>query len=563
MSMFTEFNMPGNAGPSAALMREYIAEYKKLYERLTEHISDKLSDTEVHGAIAYINEKISELASAKELKSLSDKVGSTYIADIGKDVTEAIAEINKKLSGLVESGELENYATKEDLESYSTSEQVDGKIGEAIKDIGIGSYAKSEQVASDIAAAKEDIESFIKKGEVIIDSLKVSKYIDFVDWQKVAAQYAGTGTNADTHTNGLYIVAKLSDNWQSGPVSSKYKSARAHIKYVNNHNFDAIVDMAVTESGDGLSGVITAHVSKETGSWSNLAFSLVKGTYSESGTGIYLAVSADGLAKNSSEYSNLHFYVSGINCIPLDDNEAKRVGTVNELAVSATIGAAEGSAFVVSDIAAGTIIAETIKSISGKTLLELYNGDFVFYERPKMRVVGEDGKEHYYDLINERDLQISQVPIGGVAEWPNVRRLTKDGVVIGSPADSKTVPQGWLACEAEDYEADELVGVTFDENEYPDLYEALGTNRVPVRDYGIVHARYWDTISNDIKDLLTPAFLKDYIDSAIKGLSDETKRAKSAESSLSDSIAAETRRAKEAESSLSDRISNIADEEEP
>lgn len=504
--------------------------------------------------------------------------------------------------------------TTTDNNRIITKEDLDG-LESDISDV-IEQYYKPDEDDNNLWHIMSD---FIEATKYVTGCIKAKKYIDFTQWQTVSAQFAGTGAE-ETHTAGIYLIAKVSDIYDDWKVigdnhAIQYKPCRLFVKYVDHHNFDAILDVVVARGKDGkVTGTITATVAKEKGSWQNLAFHVVEGSDVHGKMSCYIGVSADNLYiqeavdnLNNMEvsyerlpYTNLTFRVSGINCIPLDDKDAGRASVLHTLASTATIGAIEESAFVVSTIAVKSIATDAIMSLSGKTLLSIFeksNNDatgseesLVFDGHPKVRVKEEStGEYKYYNLVTEKDLELALVPIGGMIDWYNYETIYSKSAVlpngkpmeVGHPAvafpgDNET----WLACRAEDYDADKIQGVAYDNSKFPELaeklhkvnsflttsgessketpedYMAVGKFRVPVADFKIIHAAKPNATAYDISALLTPEFLKNYIDSVVASSNPEAVEA------ILSFIKRETNARTDADNALGDRITQeIGDRE--
>ena len=547
MSAFTPFNGPcGPSGASVEQLTKLIAAYETLSAQLATHIASQQSDRDnIHNFKNYLDTAINNL---KEDFANKDQVNSALATKASKaDLLGNEDNFNTTIGSIYVSDALtavnklnELLAEKADSDAVYTIEQIDQILANKASIDSVNQKADSSQVytktESDSKYFEKDTDALINSilkltadiirvnDSLIAKKVIVNEYIDFMDWWISPAQFAGTGTPQDTGTSGLYVIAQLSDEWidvNNSPTKSKFKSARAHVKYVNNHNFDAIVDMTVTIGKDGndsdtFSGAITALVSKSDDDfWEGLAFHIVRGTDRNGNTRCYLAVSSNDILRDTAGNSaNMLFRVCGINVQPF---EASHVSTVQLTATTKTYGK---SGFSVSAL---SMDEYTARVATIDKLIKV----------PVVNVQDTDGNIKQVKLVTEVDLKYAAVPIGGIIEWPLYRTVyaTDDhgnSYEVGHPAIN--YPDGWAACapdeasEVTEYKKENPKGKAFNNADYPDLAKALngtetpdprGKTNLPVRDFSIIKLKYWDGISDDIRQLLTPDYLKRYIDSMV------------------------------------------------
>jgi len=620
MSTFTQFNGPlGTGGPTTRDITGFIDAYNKLSNTLNEHESALLGpDKDPHGIKEYIKTSIDLL----EREVHGNARNFSIILDDITPVENALDAVEKLYNLIQQKADNNSISTLENTVA-NKAEQADLEALEANVNTKANSanvYNKSEvynkQEADNSFATKEEIANVVEQDEYNKAVLKVfeateylkgklwaSKYIDFTDWKLVALQFAGTGSPNDAFTNGLYVIGKLSTNWdgQHKPATDKgiYKAARAFIKYEDGSPFDAIIDMTCTKHNDTFTGAINAIVSKKPGSWDNLRFHLVRCTYGDnSEEAVYLCMSADGLDKSVQDFNqpwvNLSVYACGINFIPLDGQEAAKVSKVDDVIIStAGVKGNQSSGVIASSIALNNLNLDTIHDSLGNPIFDVQHavdddgtisnhliiGDKTtktvqFFKRPSLLTKDPENPDHFIiddTFATVKDLQsLSGIPLGAILDWPLyeevyefdeqgnpvINKLTGEPIIKMLRAIE--VPEGFLATDGSD----------IDSIDYPD-YSVLVhhkhdvTFKLPLRDCGIIKVKM-DIINNN--DAAAPERITvlnynqliDRINDTRSRLSAEVERSTSVDTAHDTAISDEATRAITAETNLATAISDEA-----
>ena len=463
MSTFTEFNGPGHAfGPSTKDITGLIDAYTTLKNSLDAHINDTLETNNAHRGRDALDEAKRDIAN-----SIAQVMARLTALDTGK--------ADKPESGhYITSNEAQGFATQAALESaledYYTKSGMDSMLGgyvtsealQALTAVIDRNRALFEEFADRFELDENDslsaaCKGVLSAGQYLLGTLHVRKVIDFTEWQTVAMQFAGTGAIADTGTNGLYVIGRLSGDWSNdahAPTENVFKAARAYVKYENGSPFDAIIDMVVTKSHGVYTGAINAVVSKQAGAWNNLKFHLVFATAYDGEEYVYLCVSADGLAKDNSNYANWYVHACGINFIPLDDVQVARVTRVDGC-VASTGGLKENQTggIISSSVTVADLSLDIIRDSSGNIMLQMQHvvdslgvehrhlliGDkkidsIQLWRRPVLISENEEDPEHSIisdQLATVSDIQnLAGVPVGAYIFWPLYEEIIENGIII-------------------------------------------------------------------------------------------------------------------------------------
>ena len=335
MSMFTPSNGPTPIGSvpsgpaSVTQITDLINAYSALAAKLNNHIEDDYSE-DVHEVKTqvedYINSELglpnavatlqSQVAKIGDLSSLDTQAKNNLVAAIN----ELVAAINLKASTSV----LNSYKTQLEAADSELDDKIDDEKGARIN-----GDATLQSALDDLSATLTNFMStFTKDNDTLIyegilkattalkGKLYVDTLIDYNKWSTVKAQYAGTGSQIDVETEGLFVLGMLAEDFENVTVTNnnKPKAGRAFIKYINDEPFDAVVTMSAT----GLTtGELVATVSKENTAWAGMTFVLVKATDQNGTPHAYLCISGD----DATELCEYNFYVAGENFIPANSPE--------------------------------------------------------------------------------------------------------------------------------------------------------------------------------------------------------------------------------------------------
>ena len=577
MSTFTQWNGPqGTYGPSAKDITALIDAYNQLSIKLTAHVESVApTDSTVHGIVSYISNiktQLEALIGAKaEISALNEIRTTAEAAATQAALTTAVQNLNELIAGKADTSLLED---KANVTTVATLSSKINSVENTLTELKDNYTEHTKHITDDSISLAFDCA--IKSAEFIIGTIKALKYIDFTQWHTVDAQYAGTGSSADTGTNGLYVLGKLSDDWSddaNAPTSNKFKAARCFIKYENTHPLDAIIDMTATKTNEDWSGEIQVIVSKEANEWPNLQFHLCHGTYSDGKEAIYLCISADGLAKNNVDYSNLEFHIAGVNFIPLDIATAKRIQVVSDNVVSTGIVPAYcKNSIVANTYNATTISTDIIQDTQGTPLFDVHRfvdeygqehkylmiGDSAFdsvllFRRPVLVTNDDKGNEVRSPFVTTADLQgMATLPAGVICQWPIYEDVIEDGVCIMHRATR--VPNGFHATDRSKLPCED----------YPELAKLLVENEtdkeftLPLVDFGIIKLATETYNPEDIADDRTETFNYTQLTTTIKLLNERLKseiaRSTNKDTEHEEAINTEETRATTAEQTLQDNI---------
>lgn len=526
MSTFSEFNGPMNNGPSVKAITEMITAYETLNRKLEGHINASAnSEAKPHNITALIESEVATIN--RSIATLRNELDNKAPADnyITRQVLNDI--IDDYYDKNIVDSKLADKANVSSLNNYYDKEAINTKVDDLTTRINterdrLQNYINRVQLLDNDLVLLQGV---LKATDSIKGYIKAHRIIDFTKWQTVAMQFAGTGAQEDASTNGLYVLGKLSHNWEDddhAPHDNLFKAARAFIKYENGHPFDAIIDMTATRNTNNVyTGSITAQVSKQAGEWSNLRFHLVHATSYDNNDidEVYLCMSADGLYKGG-DYSNLYVHVAGINFIPLDDNETKRVSLVSApITWTASVPTNVNNTTVFSTLSTGNIITDRIFDETGQSIVkvdhiydelnidhrvvtvgDIHDGNVQFLRRPVLLTQNENGTLQRDRFITLHDIEdMKGAPIGVMCLWPLYDKTVisdEDGIETCTRI-AKDVPQGWAACDGSEVDAE--LGA--------DYIERFGTNKLPIFDCAIIKIK--NTLTS-IPDDLDPEVALSY-----------------------------------------------------
>ena len=502
MSAFTQNNGPQGGMPSTTAITQLIAAYATLSSELHEHMQRTISYTEengtsngfVHGiqtALQQMHNVLKNKANAEDVAKIEKVLGvlnSNDKTSIVSKVESILDDLNKSETGIkavqsAHSAAIDNITgriTSLETDADSTNERLtdvenelkdSGAIKTALRALEVfGNLAKALKVVSPENQPQiAEFENVLLSAACFAGSLYAHKYIDFTEWHNTTMQFAGTGSKEDTGTNGLYIIGKVSSNWQhdENPVDAP-KSCRAFVKYINSHPFDAIVDITVTKGQNGYTGSICANVSKADTFWNNLRFHLIHATDTKENDTVYLAMSADVL-----DNSSITVRTCGINFIPLGTPKALYVKTVADCIVSTTkMPKEKTSAMLTTTVVMDSMAIDNIVDTDGNNIFQVIKQTLegvdteadvktltigndtlkylLFLNRPVIQEMVEspDGttKPELHAFVTDADVnRLAALPIGTIIQWPAFEEVIEDDVIVMRKAIN--VPTGWHATD--------------------------------------------------------------------------------------------------------------------
>lgn len=411
MSTFTNGSCCSGGGSSAIDIKiaSLIAQVSALNDALTTlsntvntHTASTVTSLDVHGvntkysdvltSIVSINNSISNILSNKQdnmtaVHTLTED-GTGYY-NTPKSIKDAIDAINTtvadKQDSLVAFDNADNYDSWQNY--HSDSFVTPAGIKEAL-----------DNQINLLATRLDTIDSYLSDDGVITSLqhtlyalINVRQTIDFTNIDKTTA--------VPITIDGVkyYIFAELSNDWSQSSFApadnNKMKAGTIYVKYQDTDGFDAVIDATVSRTSEGLSGALTATVSKAAGTWAGLSFSIL-GSTSATGTSVaYLAFTCDNTFASGTD-----LYVWGIDYKPV-------TSTSIQLSV-ALITTAEMS----TDSAAATLMSDLVVSNMDFTERPTYNGDA---------------------LASVADMK-GLLPLGSMVMWWS---------------EQVAVPAGWSACD--------------------------------------------------------------------------------------------------------------------
>lgn len=481
MSMFTQFNGPQSlSGASAKDMLALINAYTELATELHEHMQKTVgfsesSDVEgskvsgfVHGiqeVINMIQSKLSNKAALTDFNELSSTFNTTSgkLDKLIKHISEGDTSIDHRM-GVLESAKddlSERTETLEDsVKGISTSlNGGDGEDGiiKTLSDLDDMVATLNEHAellaAEGTNAMTATFEKVVSSAKYLLGTLYAKKYIDFTSWQTVNAQFAGTGTVTDAKTSGLYLLGKMSTNWEhdDNPIELP-KPCRVYVKYNNTKQMDAIIDATVSDG----KGSIQANVSKSEGLFNDLRFHILHGTSVSGKECTYIALSTSSLGG----IATLNVRVTGVNFIPLDADGAPRASNVltnyastSSMSENMTSAVLTSSPQIFSTLALdeltdteGRMIFKVVQpEDTSDKVLEIGSGDFTQVQFLKRPTVQNDKGERHAFVTDEDVDRLAALPVGTIIQWPTFEEVMEGDTVVMRRATN--VPTGWHATD--------------------------------------------------------------------------------------------------------------------
>lgn len=364
MSTFTDGNWPQFPHINSRDLLNLIEQYNQLSIKLNQHIAAVVpTDSVVHGIKAALDALKAELDNAIALRATKNEVN-----DIRNDMDllatkQALQNAQQSLNELIatkaDADIIPTLTKKVDFNQLSAYvERINTALGALIN--RYNSFClKYDETVTDRALFK----SVVETTKQFVGTLYARDLIEFNEWKLFSAQFAGTGATFDATTNGLYILGEMSQLWtKNEPDVEKVKSAVAFVKYVNDRPFDAIVHMTATSFSEGALEVL---ISQGATRFTNLCFHLIVNTDHDGVDRVYLAVSADELKSQSTE-----FRACGINFIA--------GGTVNGVVKSIETVRVKAkfnvSAFSADSIKAERVYSDHVHGSDGKEIF-IVDGD--------------------------------------------------------------------------------------------------------------------------------------------------------------------------------------------
>lgn len=444
MSTFTDWNGPQRPNIRAGDLAEYAERYASLVAKLERHLAETVSGDNAHSAKDFISGALSDyMRTADALDRLS--------AHLTK--VEAEREYAKK-------GDLAELARKGDIPS------VDGFLTGA----ALEGYLRREDLASDDVIAElrsgiEELEAWAN-GE----SVRFRGAVRAATWLEGMVRAVGQAEMAEREFQaevggsddvGVYYVLGMTLS----------RAGTAYIRFSNTRPFSAAVTWAVTPSWTGELAVVTDST------LAGLKFKLVRGT--GDGERAYLAVqssewiqnfaSTDGVGK----FATIRFYASGLNFVPPGgDGWVRPVASCHDIASCMAGAGLSASRFSTAVLTSGdgSPLVSVVEDGGAKHLVlgDRTYRDIRLLARPYL--VKADGSTSPFLTADDISALDS---VGTVSAWPKFR-LREDGAAVATG-----FPGAYLACD----------GSEFDRNEHPELFEALGSDRLPLIDFHVVMAR--------------------------------------------------------------------------
>lgn len=365
MSTFsTIWDGPQRGAPSTRDLLNLIEQYNQLSIKLNNHIASIVpTDTTVHGIKAALDALKAELENAISLRATKNELNDVRADVQARATQQALQNAQQSLNELI--------ATKADADVIPTlatrvehNHLVDvvHTIDEALLELTSrwNKFCTKYEEATD---GKVLFNTVVETTKQFIGTLYARDLIEFNEWKLFNAQFAGTGAQTDTTTNGLYILGEMSQLWtKNEPDVEKVKSAVAFVKYVNDRPFDAIVHMTATSFTEGALEVL---ISQGATRFTNLCFHLIVNTDHDGINRVYLAVSADELKSQNTE-----FRACGINFIAGGTVN----GVVNDIETVSVKAKFNVSAFSAGSVKSEHVYSDHVHGSDGKEIF-IVDGD--------------------------------------------------------------------------------------------------------------------------------------------------------------------------------------------
>jgi len=483
MSMFTQFNGPQSlSGASTKDILALVNAYTELATELHEHMQKTVgfaesSDTEtstvtgfVHGIQEVINKIQSTLSGKAALtdfnalstnfgtasKNLDELMEHIYASGGESSIDHKVGVLESAKDDLSERTETLEGSVKDIDTSLNGGDGEDGII-KTLADLG--TLVDTLKEHAELLAAEETgdvtatFEKVVSSAKYLLGTLYAKKYIDFTCWQTVSAQFAGTGTTEDTATSGLYLLGKMSTNWEDDddPIELP-KPCRVYVKYNNTKQMDAIIDAIVSDG----KGSIQAIVSKSEGLFDDLRFHVIHGTTVGGKASTYIALSTSSLGG----ISTLNVRVAGVNFIPLDADGVARTHTVTDnYASTSSMSESMTSAVLTSSPQIfSTLALDELTDTEGRTIfkvvqpegtsekvLEIGSDEFSQVQFLKRPTVQNDNGERHAFVTDEDVDRLAALPVGTIIQWPTFEEVMEGDTVTMRRATN--VPSGWHATD--------------------------------------------------------------------------------------------------------------------
>ena len=226
MSTFTTFNGPGGSNFSSRDLINLIEAYNQLSLKLNNHIAAIApTDSTVHGIKAALDALKAELENAISLRATKNELNDVRDDVATRATQQALQNAQQSLNELI--------ATKADADIIPTlTKKVDfNALSDYVERINtalgtlIQRYNKFCLQYDETADGKALFKNVVETAKQFVGNLYARDLIEFTEWKLFSAQFAGTGAQTDTTTNGLYILGEMSQLWtKNEPDEEKVKS---------------------------------------------------------------------------------------------------------------------------------------------------------------------------------------------------------------------------------------------------------------------------------------------------------------------------------------------------
>lgn len=513
MSTFTQFNGP-QLMPSTKAVTELIDAYNNLSATLHKHMTDGVT-TGVHAVQQYVDNAVKSLASLNDVdtklnaldlkgtyatkRELSDNLSTKADMAVAQDAVskasaaENVAAAAKLVADTIrnELGNIKQLNTTAKTDIVTALNEVDKLLKDWLVEFGSDSVTKTMGGALEVNSH-------------IVSDLLPRTVIDFCDWHKFAAVYAGTGTPIGTGKSGLYLIGMVSSRYSSTDMKeddlARSKAGRLYLKVLNSEPLDCIIDFSVTVGKDSAcTGTIQTVCSKGAGTWPGLKLHIVHGT---DGSGIkraWLGISCDKLPTGQNT-GTLECYAVGENCIPVGYTGYKAASNVVTEIAHITIADDGTGQLVQESMTLDTLYVDKVMDNRGNTVLQsnmvednegvrhytldigkggadnghgdkVHYDDIMFHIRPEVMLDTPDGPITS-PLVSTYEADNLEVPVGGMLRWPATAVKLPP---CYAPADGRALPAV----------------------DYPDLAEVIPPDRdgmitLPNETHSIIRVRRYD-----------------------------------------------------------------------
>lgn len=457
MSTFTEFNGPQGSNIRASDLLSLTQAYQSMLAQLQAHIAENPANNDVHTVRTFVNNLLADYTKLSDLvirlnnyytKTDADAQFATKTELAQKANAFAIPDI----TGKADKTELTAYVKKTELEAMAVITTIQSNIT-ALQN------ALSGLNGTDTAF---NWTGLISATDVIAGIIKAN--IFETNFRQIPAYVGGSDTDGV-----YYIFCELTK--EAGTV---------YCEFHDDHYMSAVVEYAMrTTADDTIAALSVTCANKEL---TGLRFLVVEGTDANGVKRRYLAVRADEWVSTFTSldgvgyHKTLTFTVAGINILIDGDRFYHKPNGACVVLAQASAGTGFSANALATDEFKATDNKTIFKVIRDGGLIHLVLADENFaaiFVKSRPYLTGSDGSKSPF--LTAADVNAID-EVGVIRSWPKYEERGSGLTAVRIAVD---IPGIDLATD----------GSTFDPEDYPELYAKLGTNQLPLIDYGIIKAK--------------------------------------------------------------------------